>query len=67
MVRFLVNARSLQVECRVLHESLLVPVLTYGSERMIWRERERVRIWGVQMDNLRSLLGIRRMEYTDEE
>ena len=32
-IRPLVNARSLQLECaRVLHESLLVPVLTYGSE-----------------------------------
>ena len=31
----LVNARSLQLECaRILHESLLVPVLTYGSETM---------------------------------
>ena len=32
-IRSLVNARSLQVECiRVLHESLLVPILTYGIE-----------------------------------
>ena len=29
----MVNARSLQLECaRVLHESLLVPVLIYGRE-----------------------------------
>ena len=35
-----VNARSLQFECaRVLYESLLVPVLMYGSETMIWREK----------------------------
>ena len=41
----LVNARSLQLECaRVFHESLLVPVLMYGSESMIWREKERSRI-----------------------
>ena len=33
---WLINGRSLQLECvRVLHESLLVPVLTYGSEAMI--------------------------------
>ena len=25
----------------VLHESSLVPDLTYGSETMIWREKER--------------------------
>ena len=35
-IRFLINARSLQVECaRVLQESLLVPVLTYRSETVI--------------------------------
>ena len=45
---------------RVFHESLLVPVLTYGSETMIWRERSR--ILAVRMDNLRGLLGIRRMD-----
>ena len=38
----------LKIECtRVLHESLLVPVLTYGSETMIWREKERSRIRAV--------------------
>ena len=35
-VRSLVSARSLQLQfARVLHESLLVPVLTYGSKIMI--------------------------------
>ena len=34
-IRSLVNARSLQLECtRILHVSLLVPVLTYGSGTM---------------------------------
>ena len=63
-IRSLFNAaRSLQFECAsVLHESLLVPVLTYGSETMIWREKERSRIRDVKMDNLRSLLGIKRMD-----
>ena len=56
---WLINARSLRLECaRVLHESLLVPVLTYGRETMIWREKERSRVWAVQMDNFRGLLGI---------
>ena len=33
-IRSLVNTRSLQLECaRVLHESLLVPVLTYDVEQ----------------------------------
>ena len=41
-IRSLVNYRSLQHECaRVLHESLLVSFLTYGSGTMIWREKER--------------------------
>ena len=54
VIRSLVKARSLQLECaRVLHESLLVPVITYDSETMIWREKERSRIRAVQMDNLR--------------
>ena len=35
-IRSLVNARGLQLECaRVLHETLLVYVLLYGSETMI--------------------------------
>ena len=45
-IRSLINARSLQLECdRVLHESLLVPVLTYDSEKMIWRDKERSRLY----------------------
>ena len=46
----------------VLHETLLVPLLMYGSETMLWKEKERSRIRGVQIDNLRSLLGIRGMD-----
>ena len=62
-IRSLVNARSLQLECViVLHESLLVSVLTYGGETMIWRGKERSRIRTVQMDNFRGLLGISRMD-----
>ena len=62
-IRSLVNARNLQFECaRVLHETLLVPVLMYGSETMLWKEKERSRVRAVQVDNLRGLLGIRRMD-----
>ena len=62
-IKSLVNARDLQIECdRVLHETLLVPVLTYDSEIMLWKERERSRIRAVQKDILRGLLGIRRMD-----
>ena len=34
----------------------------YGSEIMLWREKERSKVRAVQMDNLRELLGIRRMD-----
>ena len=35
-IRFMDNARDLQLECaRVLHETLLIPVLMYGSEMML--------------------------------
>ena len=61
-IRSLVNAKSLKLEsASVLHESLLVPILKYGSEKMIWKE-ERSRIRAVQMDSPRGLLGIRRMD-----
>ena len=41
---------------------LLVLVLLYGIETMIWRENERSRIRAVQMDKLRDLLGVRRRD-----
>ena len=57
-IRSLVNARDLQLECvRVLHKILFVP----GSKTMLWKE-ERSRIWAVQIENLRGLLGIRKMD-----
>ena len=43
----------------VLHETLFVPVLLYGSETILWKERSRIRV--VQIDNLRGLLGIGRI------
>ena len=62
-IRSLVNARDLQRECtRIFHETLLLPVLMYVSETMLWREKERSRERAVQMDNLRGLVGIRRMD-----
>ena len=44
-MRSLANARDLQLECaRVLRETLFVPILMYGSERVLWKEKERSRI-----------------------
>ena len=35
-------ARDLQLECaRILHETLLIPVLMYGSEIILWKEKKR--------------------------
>ena len=62
-IRSLVNTRDLKLECTiVLHETLLVPVLLYGSETIIWKVKEMSRIRAVHMDNLTGLLGIRRMD-----
>ena len=44
-IRSMGNASGLYLECtRVLHETSLVPVLQYGSEIMIRREKERSKI-----------------------
>ena len=62
-ISFLVNARDLRLDCaRVLQETLLVPIIMYGSEIMILKEEERLRMMTVQMDNFRSLLGIQKID-----
>ena len=40
----------------VFHETLLVPAFVHVSETMLWKDK------AVQMDNLRELLGIWRMD-----
>ena len=45
-----------------MHETMLGPVLTYASETMLWKEKERSRVRTVQVDNLRGLLSFRRMD-----
>ena len=43
-IRSIVNAMDLQLECaRVLHETLIIPVLVYGSDTMLWKEKKRSR------------------------
>ena len=42
-IRFIVNAWNLLHECaRALHEALLMPILSYGSEIMVKRKKETV-------------------------
>ena len=44
-IRSLVNASGMQPDCaRVLHEGLLLSVLLYGSEAMIWKGKDRSKI-----------------------
>ena len=45
----------------VLHETLPVPISMHITETMIWKE-ERSKIRAVQMENLRWLLDIRKMD-----
>ncbi len=47
---------------RGLYEGVLVPTLTYGSETLSWNEYERSRCRAVEMDYLRRISGIRRIE-----
>ena len=37
-------------------------IFMYGNETVIWNEKERFRIRGVQMENVRGLIGIGRMD-----
>ena len=61
------KTKNLQLECaRDLCETLLLLFLIYGNETMLWKEEERSRIRAVHIDNLRSLLGNKRMECTDK-
>ena len=51
----------------VMHESILVPTLTYASEVMVWRSGYRSRVRAVEMDNLRSILGVLWMDEIENE
>ena len=47
-IRSLVNDMDLQLEfARVLHETLLMPVLMYDSETMLWKGKEISRVRAV--------------------
>ena len=64
-IRSLVSARSLKLECAI--RSLVCSLIVLGSCMSHWwclflRMEERSMISDVQMDNLRGLLGIRRMD-----
>jgi hypothetical protein len=57
------NAKNLNLEClKRLHECMLVPVLMFGSEVMVWSQKNISRVQAVQMDNLRGVLGVRKVD-----
>ena len=39
-----------------------MPLIMYGSQTIIWKEKEKSRTRAVQMHNFRGLSGIRRMD-----
>ena len=55
---------SVEFECAKVmdDDDLLVPVLIYENETVVWREKERPKIRAVQMDNIRGLSCIRRID-----
>ena len=62
-IKSLVDVKGLNLECaRVLHEGMLLPVLMYSSETMVWNKRYRSKVQCVQMDNLRGVLGVKRID-----
>ena len=62
-VSSLVNVRDLGTECEnILYERLLFSTLMYACEIMVKKEEKRSRIRAVQKDDLRGLLGIRKID-----
>src|SRR5678815_1535115 len=45
----------------------LLPVLMYRSETMVWNKRYRSKVQCVQMENLRGMLGVRRIDKMSNE
>src|SRR5678815_3865859 len=67
-IKSLVNVKGLSLECaRVLHEGMLLPVLLYSSETMVWNKKYRSKVQCVQIDNLRGVLGVRRIDKVRNE
>src|SRR5678815_5288590 len=62
-IKSLVDVKRLSLECaRVLREDMLLPVVMYSSETMVWNKRHRSKVQCVQMNNLRGVLGVRRID-----
>ena len=46
----------------MLNQTLLIHVLLFDSETMMWREKEKSGTWALQKDTVRDLVNIMRME-----
>ena len=46
----------------MLHDALLLSIILYGSEIVVWKDKKRSKIRAVKMDNIRDLLSIKRMD-----
>ena len=56
-IRGLVNVSIMQPKCAsVLRKGLVVAVLMYGSEAVVWKEKERSKIRAVYIDYLKKLV-----------
>ena len=47
---------------RALHEGIAVPVLIFRGETMVWKKKDKSIIGVIEVDNLRSLLGVKRID-----
>src|SRR5678816_3773424 len=67
-IKSLVDVKGLSLECAmVLHEGMLLPVLMYSGETMVWNKRYRSKVQCVEMDNLMGVLGVRRIDIMRNE
>ena len=41
---------------------MLLPVLMYDSKAMVWSQNYKPKLQAVQLDNLRSVLGLRKID-----
>ena len=57
------NGRTVNIEIKkALHDSIIVPSLTYASETWMWNEGQRSRIQAVEMSYLRGACSLSRMD-----
>ena len=63
-VSSMVKKNGLNVECAraTIHNVVLVPTLLYGSETICLKEKEMSRIRALEMDCLRSIVDVRRID-----